>query len=86
MISAKVPDVMLLAVGPSSASNVIEGSVVGSRVNVSGPDLSAIVNFAVDAGVINRPDGEVFCRRCGLCIAAEMYRGTRWIVDICLHL
>lgn len=70
------PVMTLLAVGPSGASNIRKGAVLGSSVTVSGPDLSAIINVVVDAGVTNRPDGEVFCRRCGLCIAAKMYRGT----------
>lgn len=48
----------LLPVGPFGASNVIDFSAVGSRATVSGPALSAIVNVVVDAGVINRPEGE----------------------------
>ena len=63
---ARVTGPTLLAVGPSGASNevgnpvidVIDSSAVGSRATVSGPALSAIVNVVVDAGVINRPEGE----------------------------
>ena len=66
MRAVRVAVPTLPAVGPSGASNevenpvidVIDSSAVGSRATVSGPALSAIVNVVVDAGVINRPEGE----------------------------